>query len=351
MEYIFESIKNFTEPIRVLFLCGSTYSKRNDDKRNVLKNFLEKDADNKVILLEKYFSFKLQEGFLSYYDAKLFDLYNIENLAALLSTKIIILHESYSTAGEIGTFASNPFLKNKIITLVPERYAIEEEKLSNFLELAFWHEKNKIINKNVIRYYPITKTVYVSDKINKYYTYFPNNEIPRNVGQLLTEQIGKKEKVNLTFENNSKYGINYNKSFVKIYNDCVKVNLEFGVFKNYIISMLNMPELKDSLRNCSKVYEIIKIFDNTFMSTLKNTLINKYKTIPSNINITLNNQKNFDYLKCISFAVYMLHACGLINIKNEDDKNISVHFPQNTTELIKKYSSLVKPIKRLNWGD
>lgn len=352
MEYIFENVNNFTEPIRILFLCGSTYSKNSDDKRNVLKKFLEEDEDNKVILLEKYFLFgKAQEDFLSYYDAKLFDLYNIENLAALLSTRVIILHESYSTAGEIGTFASNPYLKNKLITLVPERYTIEEEKLSNFLYLAFWHGNNKIIDKNVIRYYPITKTVYVSDKIKKYYTYFPNNEIPRNVGKLITEQIGEKEKVNLSYVINPKNNIDYNKSFVKIYDDYVKVNLEFNVFKNYIISMLNISELKTSLRNCTKVYEIIKVFDNAFLEILENTLKNNLKIVPSNIKVTLNNQKGFNYLNCVKFAVYMLHACGLMNIKKEDNGDISVHFPQNTSELIKKYSSLLKPIKPLDWGE
>lgn len=352
MEYIFANIKKFTEPIRILFLCGSTYSKSPNDKRNVLKNFLEKDIDNKVILLEKYFSFnKSQEDFLSYYDAELFDLYNIENLAALLSTKIIILHESYSTAGEIGTFASNPFLKNKIITLVPERYTIEEEKLSNFLELAFWHRKNKIIDKNVIRYYPITKTIYVSNKINKYYTYFPNNEIPRNVGKLIKKQIGEKEKVNLSFENDSKYGTGYNNPFVKICDDYAKVNLEFGGFKNYIISMLNISELKSSLRNCKKVYEVIEIFDKAFKSILKNTLKNNLKIVPSKIEVTLNDQERFNSHDCMKFAVYMLHACGLMNIKKEDNGDTSVHFPKNTSELIKKYSPLVKPIKPLDWGE
>lgn len=201
LKYIFVKKSKFEEPIRILFLCGSMYSKTDSDKRNVLKDYLEENSTNKVILLEKDFVFSASNNdFLSYYNFGLKNLYNIEMLASLVANKIIILHESYSTAGEIGVFASNNLLRKKIITLIPNRYAIEEEKFSSFLKLAFWNYKEKIIDNNVIQYYPVVENIYVSDTHNKYYTYFYENKIPKTVGDLLTKQIGDNEIVNMGFK-------------------------------------------------------------------------------------------------------------------------------------------------------
>ena len=96
MEYMFVNKPEFAEPIRVLFLCGAKFNDIDSDKRIVLKKHLEEDPRNKVILLEKYFDFTLRKnndkGLLSYYDADLFNLYNIESFAALVATNIIVIH-------------------------------------------------------------------------------------------------------------------------------------------------------------------------------------------------------------------------------------------------------------------
>ena len=47
----------FAEPIRVIFLCGIKFKDNETDKRIVLKNYLENDPKNKVLILEKYFDF------------------------------------------------------------------------------------------------------------------------------------------------------------------------------------------------------------------------------------------------------------------------------------------------------
>ena len=125
MEYMFVNKPEFAEPIRVLFLCGSRFKDSAWDKRIILKEYLEEDPRNKVILLEKYFDFALKKNpaprsLLSYYDAHLFNLYSIESFAALTATNIIILHETLSTAGEIGVFGSSEALRERMITLVPD---------------------------------------------------------------------------------------------------------------------------------------------------------------------------------------------------------------------------------------
>ena len=142
MEYMFINKPEFAEPIRVIFLCGIKFKDNETDKRIVLKNYLENDPKNKVLILEKYFDFAFKNdsstGLLSYYDAELFNLHNIESFAALVATNVIVIHESLSTAGELGVFGSNEALRDRIITLVPDQFSVEEEKLSSFLRLAFW---------------------------------------------------------------------------------------------------------------------------------------------------------------------------------------------------------------------
>lgn len=145
MNYVFTNKPEFEEPIRVLFLCGTKYTKNDSDKRTILKKYLERAPENKAIILEEYYNFKQNRNspLLSYYETELFSLFNIEMLAAAFSTNVIIIHESNSTAGEIAAFAGNPYIRDKLIVLAPERYSIEEEKISNFLSLAFWNKKTK----------------------------------------------------------------------------------------------------------------------------------------------------------------------------------------------------------------
>ena len=57
MEYMFINKPEFAEPIRVIFLCGIKFKDNETDKRIVLKNYLENDSKNKVLILEKYFDF------------------------------------------------------------------------------------------------------------------------------------------------------------------------------------------------------------------------------------------------------------------------------------------------------
>ncbi len=354
MNYVFANKPEFVEPIRVLFLCGSSFKDIKEDKRIILKEYLEQDSANKVILLEKYFEFgsrKRQDGFLSYYDAKLFNLYNIENLAALSATNVIVLHESISTAGEIGVFASNPFLREKLITMIPERYSIEEEKLSNFLHLAFWNKKEAIIPHRVIRYYPIIKEVYISENRSTYYTYFFDNKIPKFAGQLLTKMIGNKciSNVCLSYAKKDKY--KKYPSYIKHDPKCTYVNLEYSVFKNYIISLLTISEFRRSLLDCKMVYEVRDLFIKTFLNILKNTVVENTKQCSDKLIVLLNKQPNFKIEDAISFMIYMLHSCGFINIKNKDNGMISVHHKKSTANLLEKYTYLVRKIKPMEWGD
>lgn len=353
MEYIFTNKPEFVEPIRVLFLCGTGFKNSDEDKRVVLKNYLERDSANRVIILEKYFEFgniRRKEGFLSYYQAKLFNLFSIESLAALTATNVIILHESISTAGELGVFGSNPSLRNRIITLVPEKYAIEEEKLSSFLQLAFWNRKDQVIPKEIIRYYPETKKVLISDNRSIYYTYFTDNTLPSYVGGKIDEAISKIKTSNVCLSDTAENGYLKYQSYIKRTQYCTYANFEYDVFKNYMIALLTIPEFRRRLSECTKVFALVRLFKKTFEEVLKNTVNEHTKSCSPKLIITINKQPELKIDDAISFMIYIMHSCGLINIKSEDNNLISVHHCKGTSDLLKKYSCLVQKFDAMDWG-
>lgn len=95
-----------------------------------------------AIILEENFQFaSTSKQYLSYDDIYLSGLAQIEQLASLYASKIIIIHETISTAAELGMFAIDPILAQKICLLVPDKVSIEEEKISGFIRLAFFRKR------------------------------------------------------------------------------------------------------------------------------------------------------------------------------------------------------------------
>ena len=345
MAHIFLNKPEFAEPIRVLFLCGSEYSSIDKfDKRTILKKHLEQNKKNRVILLEKYFDFpfsSVKSGLLSYYKQGLFNLYNIELLAALVATNIIVIHESLSTAGEIGVFASNSSLRDRIITLVPQRYSVEEEKLSNFLKLAFWNDSQVLINNQIIRFYPRTERIMVS-KTNSYYqTYFQDNKLPESIEHKLNNHI--KDSVVSVFafgdDNFTVLGSN-----VTVYLDMVSV-------KNYILAILSLCSVRTQLRKCTLLYDVNNTIKKFFRDSMKETYYNKTGERCQDLKIVIKERPDLDFETVIKFMVYCLHACNIMKITKNEDGTITVSFAKRTSKIWKKYSELIQYVDFSEWGD
>ena len=154
---IFAENYSYDDPLNIVFLCGSHYSKKSKhDKRNILKEHIDGSTSNlHAIILEENFQFaSTSKQYLSYDDIYLSGLAQIEQLASLYASKIIIIHETISTAAELGMFAVDPILAQKICLLVPDKVSIEEEKISGFIRLAFFQEKAPENMVRLIRYYP-----------------------------------------------------------------------------------------------------------------------------------------------------------------------------------------------------
>lgn len=346
MEYMFVNKPEFAEPIRVLFLCGAKFNDIDSDKRIVLKKHLEEDSRNKVILLEKYFDFILRKnndkGLLSYYDADLFNLHNIESFAALVATNIIVIHETLSTAGEIGVFGSNKELRDRIITLVPEKFSVEEEKISNFLRLAFWNSREKLINNQVIRFYPTTKRTMVSDTHSFYETFFSKNELPRAIGTKIDSQLNKHPKSSVAV-----LGSRIN----RLEKGTLSVWLSYASIKNYLLAILSILDNRNQLRSCTKLYEIRNILSKEFSNAIKNAYYNANGIMPKSVRIYIDRQPEYNFTDVLNFMIYFWHACNIMTIKCTEGDSIAVSFSKNTSSLWDTYSELVKQVSFSDWGE
>ncbi len=346
MEYMFINKPEFAEPIRVIFLCGVKFKDNETDKRIVLKNYLETDPKNKVLILEKYFDFAFKNdsstGLLSYYDADLFNLHNIESFAALIATNVIVVHESLSTAGELGVFGSNKALRDRIITLVPERFSVEEEKLSSFLRLAFWNRKDRLINNNVIRFYPATNRSMVSETHSFYETSFHENQLPPSIAKRMNKQLIKHPCSNvlaITGEN------------TKIKKQSVEIWLSCDSIKNYLLAILSAGEIRRKLRSCTKIYEIRNILTSVFVETLKNTYHSINGERPKTITVHIENQPGLNFDNAVSFMMYFCHACEIMKIACNEDDTVSLSFSKDLSFLWKEYSKLINPVTFAEWGE
>lgn len=188
--FVFQEKYECSDPFNIIFLCGSHYRK-NDmrDKRNILKECIHQSIPNgRPVILEENFQFaNTNTKYLSYDEIFLTGLAQIETLASLYANKIIIVHESISTAAELGMFAIDPELAKKIVLLVPDTISVEENKISNFIRLAFRKETAPETKVHMIRYYPDVEVYRSSPDKSEYYSYFHENRIGTFLDQALRD--------------------------------------------------------------------------------------------------------------------------------------------------------------------
>lgn len=201
-KYIF-SQKIIEKKYTLFFLCGTVFDEENaSDKRIVLKKYIESINDKyKAIILEQNFIFRgeSKKGYLAYDQIFLRNLFDVEMLMSLLADKIFIIHESISTAAELGMFASNPNIANKICLLVPDKINVEERKISKFIRMAFMNRSPRI---RTIVFYPTVIKNKISPTKSDYHTYFNNNKIGENLGAKIKRFIryNLKSSVNLSIK-------------------------------------------------------------------------------------------------------------------------------------------------------
>ncbi|MDM8365044.1 hypothetical protein ACS4JF_27505 [Bacillus thuringiensis] len=293
----------------------------------------------KCLILEDNFCFRKDDSLLNYKDINLEALKDIEVLTGLMSEQIIIVHESISTAAELGLFSGNKFIAQKILLLTPDYYGVEEEFISGFIKLAFNNEFFPKYNMENIVYYPRVKKIKISENKSKYHTYFVGNEIPINLQTKLLPKL-RNEPLKIIFK---KVELKQEKKEGHVYYEIVNgkgnVFLTPKVLISLLMSIISIDVIKRKLRAARSIRyftnELDREFKKIMMETLKNESgiesIEKFDLKILGIDVV---QK-----VAISYFVYVLKGIDFIEIPKNDGETLTMR-----TEFlgaISKYSSAV----------
>ena len=249
-KYIFREQK-IEDEYGYIFLCGVRYERTEPtDKRKILRTYLkEYDSNLRPIILEDNFIFgRKSQRLLRYGDIYMQDLYQVEMIMNYLADQNIIIQESISTGAEIGLFLSEPDSLKKTCLLVPDKTAVEEDKLGTFIRLAFVDVPNSV---NIVTFFPQIEKAGLSENVKNWHTSFFENGIGVNLGKKIMRFID---------ESKRSYEIRFSGSQSQIEKGyiCYKVNrgsLEVKALPRVLLCCIA------SVFNITEVYQ--KIFHKT----------------------------------------------------------------------------------------
>lgn len=326
-----------------IFLCGVKYKNNPNDKRYKLKEKLvSMDNKNKPIILEENFTFYSKSNkFLCYDDIFMKNLKDIENLTAIFSDKVIIIHESISTAAEFGMFAINEEIAQKICLLIPDEYAVEENKITSFLELAFFRTSNNI---EIIKFYPEVDVWKISESKMDFRTKFFNNEIIGNLEKRLDIFLKRdmKESINISFKKvKYKNHIKNDPAVISYFldRDTIDINISVETIRAHIISFFNLEDFKRQMRIAKTLSQHITYIEQLYKKILINTIEELEGKHLGKISVTCK-ECELEFRQIIAYTLYLLQAMQMIELSKKymDDKvKCKVSIKLNFENVYKNY--------------
>lgn len=305
-----------------IFLCGSHYTENSTtDKRNVLRRFLENaDSRYRPIILEDNFIFKRNSSrYLVYDDIHMKDLYQVEMLTNYLSDHNIIIHESISTGAEVGLFLSEPSSVKKTCILLPDPMAVEEDKMGQFMRLAFTKDPNDV---KVIGFYPSVKRAMLSENVKYWRTYFYKNRIGKNL---------EREILRFMAQDPLPYQIKFVKTKQRIDEGCIHyeikdrklvINLLPRILLCCISIIFNITELEKKVFEANKktLSEHIEDIKQCLKQVFINSIEEKTGADIETCSICPKMYVNRVYIgEIIGMSLYLFQAAGLIQIEKDKD--------------------------------
>ncbi len=317
----------------IVFLCGNKFvGKNNNDKRSILKSFIENNIPNfYAVILEENFMFKkTNQEYLSYDEIFLKNLFQVEQLASIFADKIIIIHETLSTAAELGMFARDTNMMKKICLLVPDSMAIEENKITSFIKLAYLNSKTPDIQigKQIV-YYPDMEVVRFSEFKSDYRTGFHNNEIGFNLGRkVLDFVVSKQTDIEIVFCKN-KYNIPQkyiNKITYHISQKAKQIDIYLNtcILRIQLLSLFFVDEFKKQIWIDKPIKDHVNYIKDFYKNILLNTICHIEGLNVNNYGLSVTLSDTIcDLNQAIGYFVYMLQATNLISLEGsaeaEDD--------------------------------
>lgn len=353
MSYYFKNISNFQNQDSIFFLCGVVFNanKPDEDKRVVLKKFLDKKGFSSIIL-EENFVIGQNSNKLGYKFIKIKNLNDVETLAGMIVDGIFIIHESHSTASEIALFASNDNIAKKVFVLVPDEENAQENHFSGFLSLGY-----KDLIRKPFKFYPVTEKHVINENNIKTYTYFHNNQIEEYLGKEIEKCIlSTKKPFNLNLMRVSYHTNTINNISYYIFHNLIHISIDIQLLKYYMMAIFNISEFRIELRNTNTFIEGLEVCEKWFKKVLLNTIQSYEKIMIKDLEckFVLSNliNKRIDLGKAISFILYSFHALDWIKIEPSDDRGITISIRSETSKGFKaiytKYADIMCEYKTLD---
>ncbi|HDR4727486.1 hypothetical protein J0835_01530 [Bacillus cereus group sp. Sample62] len=347
-----ETIDN---PLRIFFLCGSFFDDFNQeklDKRIVLKKYIESmNSSYKCLILEEHFMFRNFKDKLNYNDINMRSLKSIEVLTSFMSDRVIVFHESISTAAEIGLFSSDKTVSEKLIILAPDTYSTEEDVITGFMKLAYNNGFFPEYNLEIIRYYPGRYFYEVSSDFIKPHTYFVDNALGADLQSRLinTLSMGKKE---LVIEKSNIFNMNNNKiSKYRITGKQIEVVLNLEHLVILLTSLFTVDDIRVALRTPISnsnggrmekrkrvLFKVISVLKQKLFEFIHRSVISEEPSLKSEkISIEVL-YKDINISSAVSYFIYVMYGIKMIDINSANTKLIITN---EFNSILTRYEGLI----------
>jgi hypothetical protein len=329
-----KKVLNLPSNIQIIFLCGVKFrgGKTAMDKRIALQEIIRLRPNTSTVILEEHFA-----NLDMYSNIGLRNIHDVENLVSCFSNATIVIHESLSTAAEIGMLASNRASADRTIVLYPDSGLAKNEKVTGFIDLAYYHTNPVLSKEGRIPFVPRLRETYESNYSQTLYTFLPDQfdtSYPYGKIQNFLSDPKIKSTTDFTFRQldyrhsvtNASDIIDYDYS-----DEILNVFISPEALKATVISLLSVDKVRKEVNQCTKYIDVISALHDQLQDALRETVQEYLRTTPKATSIELKNiqltqpqeaESITDIRKALGMFVYLLKAIGFLYI--EDDKKFIV---------------------------
>lgn len=349
-----KKVLNLPSNIQIVFLCGVHFKsgKKAMDKRLALQEIVRLRPNTSTVILEEHFG-----NLEMYSNIGLKNIHDVENLVGCFSNVTIVIHESLSTAAEIGMLASSQASADRTVVLYPDSGLVKDEKVRGFIDLAYYNT-NPVLSKNGrIPFTPRLRDTYETNQSQILHTFLPNEfdtSYPYSKVLAFLDEPKMKSTTSFTFRQldyrtsvaNTNDIIDYDYS-----DDALTVYVSPEALKATIISLLSVDSVRKEVNGCTKYVDVISTLYNQLQAALQETIKPYLPTTPKSTSIELKNiqltkpqedESITDIRKALGMFVYLLKAIGFLYIEDDEKFRVTRGFA-STRESFSDSTAKTKP--------
>jgi hypothetical protein len=333
-----KKVLNLPSNIQIVFLCGVKFrsGKKSLDKRLALQDIIRSRPNTSTVILEEHFV-----NLEMYSDIGLRNIHDVENLVSYFSNATIVIHESLSTAAEIGMLASSRTSADRTIVLYPDSELVKNEKVKGFIDFAYYHTNPVLPRNGRIPFVPYLRDVYESNYIQTFHTFLPDEfdaSHPYKKIQNFLDNPKIKSTTDFTFRQlEYRQGITKSDDIIDYdYRDgALTVFISPEALKAAVVSLLSVDQVRKRVNRCTKYINVISTIYDQLQDTLQETIKEYLPTTPRSISVELKNiqltqpqedESITDIRKALGMLIYLLKAIGFLYIENDSKFKVTRSF-------------------------